>query len=143
MTAALLAVLELFSPYRASILAHGNDLIAESRRAGIDPVVTAAIISRESAWNASALGKLGEIGLMQVKPDGDAARLCQELLDDLWTPATNLRCGLRLLRSAFQRCTYLPFALSRYNGSTCKRTAYSAKVMSLLPLPYWLLGTSS
>lgn len=138
---ALALLLELFGQTpntRSNIRELAPIIVQESHRAGLDPVVTAAVITRESAWQRWALGKRGEVGLMQVKPDAAALQFCADLLDDLWEPARNIRCGLRLLRRAITTCVYLPHGLSRYNGQSCRRSHYSERIMVLLPLRYWL-----
>lgn len=43
-------------------------LISASRRRGYDPVFLLAVIKTESAFNPNAIGSVGEIGLMQVRP---------------------------------------------------------------------------
>lgn len=109
----------------------------------VNALVVGAVIARESNFDPNALGRRGEVGLMQVKPDAAALLYCADLLPVLWEPWANVRCGVRLLTRALRRCTHLAFGLSHYNGQACKRSAYSEKVMALLPLRYWLLAQES
>lgn len=44
-------------------------IIEESRSHGLDPVFVMAVIATESSFNPLALGGVGEIGLMQIRPE--------------------------------------------------------------------------
>ncbi|OQW96107.1 MAG: hypothetical protein BWK77_06405 [Verrucomicrobia bacterium A1] len=92
---------------------------------GVDPELLRAMIWRESRFDPGALGKAGEIGLMQVTP-GAAAEWAaaesrsrptrQELLD----PKTNTRAGAWYIGRAIRRWSGrpdpVPFALAEYNA---------------------------
>jgi len=45
-----------------------ESIISASRRRGYDPVFLLAVIKTESAFNPNAIGGVGEIGLMQIRP---------------------------------------------------------------------------
>ena len=93
----------------------------------IPPSLVSAIIWQESHYNPSALGKDGEIGLMQIT-DGagqDWAKAhpkARLVTDSLWNPETNIMVGTWYLGQAV---TYwrkrdcldpVPFALAEYNA---------------------------
>jgi soluble lytic murein transglycosylase len=46
-----------------------NSLISISRRNGMDPVFLLAVIKTESKFNQNAIGSVGEVGLMQIRPE--------------------------------------------------------------------------
>ena len=79
-----------------------NEVRRESRRAGIDPAWTYAIIRAESAWMTDAHSDADAYGLMQLLP-GVARQLAKaEKLPyggtrDLFDPALNVQLGTRFL----------------------------------------------
>lgn len=103
---------------------------SESAMAGVNPLAVTAIAFRESSLNPKAVGRHGEKGLMQIKPDADAARHCRGFnLDD---SRANVRCGVRLLRRALRQCGNLEHALARYNGSRCGPSRYASRVLETM-----------
>ncbi len=44
-------------------------IVDESQAHGLDPIFVMAIIATESSFNPLALGSVGEIGLMQIRPE--------------------------------------------------------------------------
>jgi soluble lytic murein transglycosylase len=108
-------------------LEHSQDgpILAAARRYGMDPTLVKAVVWRESGFNPRALGRAGEIGLMQLM---DAA--AQEWAETehayplpeehLFHPATNTLAGtwyLRKLLRRYARCdNAVPFALAEYNA---------------------------
>ena len=46
-----------------------NSLVSISRRFGEDPVFLLAVIKTESKFNQNAIGSVGEVGLMQIRPE--------------------------------------------------------------------------
>lgn len=66
---------------------------------GIDPKVTQAVIKVESNYNERAIGSLGEVGLMQVRPE-----YVVETKSQLLDPCTNVKVGTALLRKAKESC---------------------------------------
>jgi hypothetical protein len=82
--------------------------VAESE--GVNPTIIASIISHESSWQPGALGKLGEIGLMQVN---------NKVIGS--DPADQLRAGILMLKSAHVKCGSIAGAISLYaTGKSCK-----------------------
>jgi soluble lytic murein transglycosylase len=86
-------------------------ILMESRRHRLDPVFLVAVISNESSFRPDAKGPVGEIGLMQLRPDTakEIARrnhLAWRGEKTLLDPVMNIRIGaayIDLLRSHFER----------------------------------------
>ena len=83
--------------------------------------IVAAIIMQESGGLKSAVGKSGEIGLMQVKPeakqDVNNAFADSNYFDsELFNPQTNIKVGVRFLELTFRRMNFDTFeTLRAYN----------------------------
>jgi hypothetical protein len=91
----------------------------------------AAVSMRESTFDEEKVGKAGEIGLTQIKPDGRGAEVCTDL--DIAKNHDNLLCAIRLLREGIKKCGDVEGGLSYYNGTrTCKSTGYSRRVLGTL-----------
>jgi soluble lytic murein transglycosylase len=104
---------------------YDETILAASRRYGIEPALVKAVVWRESRFNARALGRHGEFGLMQVREPtvrewaaAEHYRLFhpQQLLD----PDTNARAGAwylsRLLQRYAQTDNPLAYTLADYNA---------------------------
>lgn len=77
--------------------------------ADVNPALVAAMVTLESSWQPIAVGKLGEIGLLQVM--GGKATTAQEQLAE----------GLAILSAAYEECGTTIGAVSKYaTGKTCK-----------------------
>lgn len=100
-------------------------LIEEANRYEMDPLLLMAVIRQESRFNPDALGRHGEIGLMQIKPStarwvlgrrGISAPTEARLRELLKDPAMNIRYGaayLAHLRESFKGRRHL--YISAYN----------------------------
>lgn len=95
---------------------------------GVEPVLLATIVVRESACDPGAVGSSGELGLTQVHP-----RVWSALLDELGLPPadlldaeTNLRVSSRILRR-IHRGRGVRDTLRRYNGSGAKAREYAER----------------
>ena len=93
--------------------AYGELLLREATARGVPPALAEAVAFVESGYDAGAVGTVGELGLMQVRP-ATAAMLghrgpAAELLD----PATNIRFGV----------AYLARAWSLAGGDVCRALA--------------------
>jgi len=74
----------------------------------VNPAIVAAIVTHESSWRSAAIGKLGEVGLMQVMRG--RARSPREQLEE----------GVELLVAAHEECPTVAGAISRYaRGRGC------------------------
>lgn len=72
---------------------------ALSREYGLEPADVNAIIQVESKWDASAVGQLGEIGLLQLRPEYFPI--------NTHTPIeAQLRIGIRHLSAIKARCPH-------------------------------------
>lgn len=68
---------------------------------GIDPQLTKAVISVESNGNVFARGSVGEIGLMQIRPEHVPESKLQ-----LGQSCTNIMRGTHILRKAREKCKH-------------------------------------
>lgn len=115
---------------------HDSDLIEQAQAVGVDPLVVAALIRQESAWNPTARSRVGARGLMQVMPA--TGRLIARQLgvrgwraDHLDEPALNLRFGT----------FYLGQVLQRFNGDLIRAlAAYNAGPGRV---PVWSVGRAA
>lgn len=108
-------------------------LLAEALAAGVDPALAGAVAAHESAYRQSAIGRHGELGVMQVLPTGRALRWCRPELADLGALRPNVRCGLKLLRRALAVCRDdWGAALTHYNGGRCASSGYATRVLGRL-----------
>lgn len=74
-------------------------IIAEALRQGFDPNIALAVAKTESSFRPAVVGKVGELGLYQIRPEfSNLTRT--ELLD----PAKNAREGIRQLKYWKTRC---------------------------------------
>lgn len=99
------------------------DLIAsESKAAGLDPYVVAALINVESKFRPDVTSSAGAVGLMQVKPStahavaADAGLPERVTAATLERPGTNVRVGARYLSYLVRRYGDLQLALAAYNA---------------------------
>jgi hypothetical protein len=74
----------------------------EAERQGLPPDVADAVVQVESAYNPFAVGGVGEVGLMQVRPETAAMLGHRGGLTELFEPATNIRYGVAYLARAWQ-----------------------------------------
>jgi len=104
---------------------HDKVILTAARRYGVDPALVKAVVWRESRFDATAVGRVGELGLMQITEptalewagEESVANFEHTLLLD---PALNTRCGTwylaKLLRRYPRADDPLPFALADYNA---------------------------
>jgi len=102
------------APLPVRVPAHLSLVIAEAARThGVDPRLIAAVATRESAWNASALSPVGAGGLMQLMPA--TARYLG--VNNVFDPRQNIFGGTRYLRTLLD--TFhgdLDLTLAAYNA---------------------------
>lgn len=101
-------------------------IVAAGKRHQVDPGLIKAVISQESVFNSKVVGGAGEIGLMQVLPEGavtDWARAHKRKVPHknfLFDPELNIEIGTWYLKKAllrwkkYKHCIEL--ALCQYNA---------------------------
>ena len=98
-----------------------TDLMEAAAAAGVDPLLAAAIIRQESAFDPAALSRADARGLMQVMPTLGAALARAEGVPEwrtelLFQPEINLRFGTRHLAVGLRRYERMEHALAAYNA---------------------------
>jgi soluble lytic murein transglycosylase len=100
-------------------------IAAVSHRFGVDPALVKGLVWRESKFNPKARGRVGEIGLMQVRlltaQEWAQAQTSGRTFDgNLLDPATNLQIGTwylgKLLRRYSRTDDPVAYALADYNA---------------------------
>ncbi|HEX7024078.1 MAG TPA: lytic transglycosylase domain-containing protein, partial [Gemmatimonadales bacterium] len=99
------------------------ELLSESADAGVDPLLAAAIIRQESAFDPAARSRADAMGLMQVLPSVGAALARADGVREwdaalLFQPEVNLRFGLRHLAQVMRRYGRIEHALAAYNAGS-------------------------
>ena len=106
--------------YRMTALAVIVTLLATPVSAAPKSLVD-AIIHVESGGNPRTVGRRGEIGLMQIKPETARSVGYRGTRRGLFDPATNIRYGT----------AYLDIALGRAHGNICQAaTLFNAGVFA-------------
>lgn len=129
--------------YQARAIA--RTVIAESAKYELDPVFVLAVIKTESKFNPLVVGRHGEIGLMQIKPD--TAEWIAKKFDLPWngkktlqSPGANIKIGLaymNYLRDKFDNkaMKYVsaynmgPTNVRRLLAKNVKPAEYNSRVM--------------
>jgi soluble lytic murein transglycosylase len=98
----------------------------------LDAALLAAVIYRESKFDARAKSDSGAIGLMQLLPDtakGIALHTggSQFEVSDLWDPEINVRYGAFYLRRLLNKYGNLELALAAYNAGQANVDEWIAK----------------
>lgn len=109
MVKALAALLFLALPAAAQPISVGDVLsirqlvseVAREQRVPVD--VAHALVQRESGYRVSAVGRQGEIGLVQIKLSTARGLGFRGSREQLFEPRTNLTYGLRYARMALDR----------------------------------------
>jgi soluble lytic murein transglycosylase len=123
----LLAAAGVWWQWRGFQRAHRYDkaILAAARKYGVDPAIIKAVMWQESRFDAAAVGRVGEIGLMQITEptalewagDTGVTNFAHQMLFD---PALNTSCGTwylaKLLRRYPRADDPLPYALADYNA---------------------------
>jgi len=123
---------------RARIVAFARWIVDVAREHLIDPFVLAAMAVRESGLDPFAMGPAGELGLLQLHPQGigHAARFVRS--EGYRTRCRRepgacqrevLEIGASHLREAIDHCGSLEAGLGAYNSGECRETAYTRRVM--------------
>jgi soluble lytic murein transglycosylase len=122
-------------PYREMV-------IREAKEWGLDPVVLAAIIRQESAFEADIRSPAGAVGLMQVMPPTGRELAGRHgpagfTEDNLEAAEVNLHLGAVFFRDMSRRYSDdLPLVLSAYNAGPTRATRWKAYPEASDPLRF-------
>ncbi len=102
-----------------------------SARQGIDPMLVAAVIRQESAFQADAISRAGAVGLMQVLPK-TGRKLARRLRvrhahASLFDPEYNLQLGTLYLADLLKTLDSLEAALAAFNAGEERVAAWKAE----------------
>ncbi|MBC7370889.1 MAG: lytic transglycosylase domain-containing protein [Bdellovibrionaceae bacterium] len=120
--------------YRKDSAEVSATILAESAKYGFDPLFVVAVIQTESSFNPTMIGGVGEIGLMQIRPE-TAAWIIQKLdlpmkgKNPLKNPANNVRIGvayMNYLRGSFGGAAYRYVAAYNMGPTNVKRLIAAA-----------------
>jgi peptidoglycan lytic transglycosylase len=107
---------------------------------GLDAALLAAVIYRESEFDADARSSSGAIGLMQLLPD-TAEGIAQLTggsrfeVDDLYDPEINVRYGSFYLRRLLEKYDDERLALAAYNAGQANVDGWIAAGREDIPFP--------
>jgi soluble lytic murein transglycosylase len=121
--------------YKSRALSVSKAIIEESAKYALDPFFVLAVISGESSFNPLAVGPVGEIGMMQIRPS--TGKWMAEIIKSKWggektlrDPVTNIKLGvayLSWLRAKFDGHSQL--YLAAYNmGPKAVKNAVSKAI---------------
>lgn len=97
---------------------------------GICPEMLMAIIEKESNGNPNAVGKLGEIGLMQIYPDFHQDRMKKLGITSLYSERQNVFLGADYLKELSDEYGDISLVLDIYNGNSKAFENYENGVIS-------------
>ena len=102
-------------------LSYEEIIRGHARNYELDPALIAAVIYRESKFDADARSSSGAVGLMQLLPDtarGIATYTggSRFVVSDLEDPEINVRYGSFYLRRLIRKYDDVPLALAAYNA---------------------------
>jgi hypothetical protein len=127
------AVLDIASPSRAlkERSTYLTAIAEEATANGVPPALVDAVVRIESRYYPTAVGSIGEIGLMQVRPKTAALLGFQGTAAELAEPRTNLRYGVGYLAKAWRLA----------DGDLCRtlmkyRAGHGSDTMSALSIEY-------
>jgi soluble lytic murein transglycosylase len=106
----------------------------------LDAALVAAVIYRESEFDADARSSSGAIGLMQLLPD-TAEGIAQLtggsrfMVDDLYDPEINVRYGSFYLRRLLRKYEDERLALAAYNAGQANVDEWIAEGREEIPFP--------
>ncbi|HEV2642719.1 MAG TPA: lytic transglycosylase domain-containing protein, partial [Candidatus Elarobacter sp.] len=109
-----------------------DTIVAESRRAGVDPALVAALIRQESSFNPRATSVPGARGLMQVMPDvgrsiAPSAGITSWNANMLYDPGINVELGVRHLEPLMRRQPNVERVLAAYNAGESRVTRWARR----------------
>ncbi|WP_350334967.1 lytic transglycosylase domain-containing protein [Coralliovum pocilloporae] len=78
-------------------------VIREARKQGVPVNLALAVVQIESRFNPRAVGRAGEVGLMQIKPRTARGMGFKGSRKALFHPETNIKYGMKYLAGAYKR----------------------------------------
>jgi soluble lytic murein transglycosylase len=126
--------MSLSDKWRKSSLQLTNAVIVEANRYNLDPLFLLAVMKHESKFNPDAIGGVGEIGLMQIRPEtgkwiADLYKIKWNGAKALVNPAYNVKIGAAYLDYLRGKFDHGQLYLSAYNmGPTGVRSALARNV---------------
>jgi len=93
-------------------------IVAEAKRARLDPLLVLAVIHVESSFEPLAVSSAGAVGLMQLREPTMRGEVAQSRLPsaDRRDPVANVQAGVRYLRRLLDSFGDLDVALMAYNA---------------------------
>jgi hypothetical protein len=88
--------------YTAARSAYLALITSEAEQQGLPPALADAIAQVESRYDANVVGRMGEVGLMQIRPQTAAMLGYKGEIKALFDPETNVRLGVAYLARAWQ-----------------------------------------
>ncbi|MGQ9519432.1 MAG: lytic transglycosylase domain-containing protein [Candidatus Fervidibacter sp.] len=107
------AAAKFFNPNLSDEMAEtiATSILKSSIRNGVDPRLVVAVIACESSFKPEAIGKKGEIGLGQLKPE-----TAEGLGVNPYDPVQNIDGCVRYLKQQLDRFGSVELALAAYNA---------------------------
>ncbi len=114
----------------------------EAERQGLPPDLADAVVHVESGYDPTAVGGVGEVGLMQIRPSTATMLGFDGPVSRLFDPETNVRYGVAYLAGAWRLAAGdACMALVKYRAGHGERrvsprsAAYCARANAFLALP--------
>ena len=109
------------SAYAAYFVDAGNEY-------GIDPWLLAAMALKESSLNPAAIGARGEHGVLQLHPQGQAAKRAR-MCEGGDCTAAHVNSAAKHLAECIRVCGDVRKGLGRYNAGRCIDSVYARMVL--------------
>ena len=90
-------------PFSRRAILYNSTIRKHAKLNGIDYELARAIIYTESSFRVNALGRHGEIGLMQIKPATARGMGYRGTRNQLYLPENNIKYGMKYLKKAQDR----------------------------------------
>lgn len=97
--------------YQKRAYSIGRTIIDEAHKYSLDPYFILAVISGESSFNPLAVGPVGEIGMMQIRPT--TGKWISEIIKTRWNGASSLRDPVQNIKLGV---AYLSWLRNKFQG---------------------------
>ena len=100
-------------PKKFQFRAHsiGRTIIDEAQKYSLDPYFILAVISGESSFNPLAIGPVGEIGMMQIRPS--TGKWISDIIKTKWNGESSLRDPIKNIKLGV---AYLSWLRNKFQG---------------------------